>query len=70
MKESYLLSFEIVKLNLLLQTLDREGMSLIERLDAPGFASYLKKTSNTICGRHPIGDHLKEIFWKRMEMLM
>lgn len=38
-----------------IETLDKEGMDLIERLDAPGFASYLKKTSNTICGRHPIG---------------
>ena len=30
-------------------------MDLIECLDAPGFAGYLKKTGNTICGRHPIG---------------
>lgn len=27
---------------------------LIERIDATGFAEYLEKTRNTICGRHPI----------------
>ncbi|TYZ64563.1 hypothetical protein PybrP1_008630 [[Pythium] brassicae (nom. inval.)] len=34
--------------------LDHEGMKLIERIDATGFAEYLEKTRNTICGRHPI----------------
>ncbi|TMW56516.1 hypothetical protein Poli38472_006526 [Pythium oligandrum] len=34
--------------------LDREGMTHIERLDTVGFAEYLEKTENTICGRHPI----------------
>ena len=31
-----------------------QGMDLIEQLDPQGFAAYLKKYSNTICGRHPI----------------
>ena len=30
-------------------------MEIIERLDHEGFTAYLKKYSNTICGRHPIG---------------
>lgn len=30
-------------------------MSLIEMMDTAGFADYLKKFGNTICGRHPIG---------------
>ncbi|KAL4441218.1 hypothetical protein ABPG77_011455 [Micractinium sp. CCAP 211/92] len=33
--------------------LDRQGMSLIEAQDAQGFAAYLKRYGNTICGRHP-----------------
>jgi hypothetical protein len=31
-------------------------MDLIESLDPAGFAAYLKKLGNTICGRHPIGE--------------
>nr|CAG4648085.1 EOG090X09ZA [Moina brachiata]SVE93140.1 EOG090X09ZA [Moina brachiata] len=38
-----------------IQKLDQQGMSLIEMLDTAGFADYLKKYGNTICGRHPIG---------------
>ena len=30
-------------------------MEIIETLDHEGFTTYLKKYSNTICGRHPIG---------------
>jgi AmmeMemoRadiSam system protein B len=37
-----------------IEALDRRGMALIEALDAPGFAEYLQRTRNTICGRHPI----------------
>jgi len=44
-----------------IQALDRQGMDLIENLDAPGFASYLKKFGNTICGRHPIGVFLNMV---------
>ncbi|KAI9032304.1 cell motility mediator [Hyaloraphidium curvatum] len=38
-----------------IELLDRDGMDLIEQGDVQGFADYLKKTRNTICGRHPIG---------------
>jgi AmmeMemoRadiSam system protein B len=44
-----------------IEALDREGMELIESLDAPGFSSYLKKYGNTICGRHPIGVFLNMV---------
>eukprot|EP00741_Cyanophora_paradoxa_P013359 tig00020684_g12901.t1 len=37
-----------------IEALDRAGMELIARRDTAGFAEYLKKTQNTICGRHPI----------------
>lgn len=30
-------------------------MRLIEQLDYDAFQSYLRRTNNTICGRHPIG---------------
>ena len=35
--------------------LDHEGMRIIEEKDPAAFTAYLKKTGNTICGRHPIG---------------
>lgn len=38
-----------------IEALDREGMAAIEAVDAAGFAAYLRRTGNTICGRHPIG---------------
>jgi len=37
-----------------IEALDRRAMGLIEAQDARGFAAYLRATSNTICGRHPI----------------
>ncbi|XP_003744935.1 protein MEMO1 [Galendromus occidentalis] len=41
--------------------LDHDGMKLIEDLSPTSFASYLKSTGNTICGRHPIGVLLNSI---------
>ncbi|KAL2919763.1 hypothetical protein HK105_200680 [Polyrhizophydium stewartii] len=38
-----------------IERLDREGMSLIEGRNPAPFEAYLKRTRNTICGRHPIG---------------
>lgn len=38
-----------------IKALDFMGMEIIEQLDHAGFSAYLKKFSNTICGRHPIG---------------
>ncbi|UYV80390.1 MEMO1 [Cordylochernes scorpioides] len=38
-----------------IQKLDEMAMKIIEDLSPTGFVSYLKKYSNTICGRHPIG---------------
>ncbi|KAI9599248.1 memo-like protein-domain-containing protein [Syncephalis fuscata] len=37
-----------------IERLDREGMRLIEELDPRIFHDYLKRSRNTICGRHPI----------------
>uniref|UniRef100_A0A914VQV5 Protein MEMO1 n=1 Tax=Plectus sambesii TaxID=2011161 RepID=A0A914VQV5_9BILA len=37
-----------------IESLDREGMNAIERLEPQVFSDYLKRTQNTICGRHPI----------------
>ncbi|CAG8536965.1 7641_t:CDS:2 [Acaulospora morrowiae] len=38
-----------------IERLDHEGMTIIEHINHEEFASYLSKTKNTICGRHPIG---------------
>ncbi|CAG8533412.1 4178_t:CDS:2 [Funneliformis mosseae] len=38
-----------------IEKLDREGMDFIEKIDHKGYVSYLSKTKNTICGRHPVG---------------
>ncbi|KAL5282455.1 MEMO1 family protein [Megaselia abdita] len=38
-----------------IETLDKNGMDIIEKLSPPRFTEYLRKTNNTICGRHPIG---------------
>uniref|UniRef100_A0A7S0L3M3 Protein MEMO1 n=1 Tax=Coccolithus braarudii TaxID=221442 RepID=A0A7S0L3M3_9EUKA len=37
-----------------IEALDRQGMTLIEKQDAAGFAAYQQEFGNTICGRHPI----------------
>ncbi|GMI06082.1 hypothetical protein TrRE_jg13146, partial [Triparma retinervis] len=34
--------------------LDHEGMTEIEKCSPGGFVEYLRRTKNTICGRHPI----------------
>jgi len=38
-----------------IKSLDYEGMRIIETLNHEAFTAYLKRTGNTICGRHPIG---------------
>ncbi|XP_040564237.1 protein MEMO1 [Lepeophtheirus salmonis] len=38
-----------------ISNLDHKGMKIIESMDHDAFAAYLKKYSNTICGRHPVG---------------
>ncbi|KAJ1916317.1 hypothetical protein H4219_003845 [Mycoemilia scoparia] len=38
-----------------IENLDKEGMSSIETIVHKDFDAYLKKSKNTICGRHPIG---------------
>lgn len=49
-----------------IESLDRQGMDIIETIQPKDFNSYIDAYSNTICGRHPIGvllyaaAHLKE----------
>lgn len=38
-----------------IEALDREAISVLEGRQYARFADYLKRTRNTICGRHPIG---------------
>lgn len=38
-----------------IEDMDREAMNIIERCDIDEFHRYLRRTKNTICGRHPIG---------------
>jgi len=44
-----------------IEKLDRDGMSAVESGEPDTFYSYLKKTKNTICGRHPIGIFMQMI---------
>jgi len=44
-----------------IELLDRRGMDAIETQNPDNFSDYLKKYSNTICGRHPIGVLLQMI---------
>ena len=44
-----------VRIHQQIEEMDRAGMRIIKSKDADAFAAYLKKTGNTICGRHPIG---------------
>jgi len=37
-----------------IEALDRQGMDAIESMNGENFNKYLKKTKNTICGRHSI----------------
>ena len=51
---SYTYSFPNMPIHESIKRLDREAMDLIEDLDGEGFASYLQRSGNTICGREPI----------------
>jgi len=44
-----------------IEEMDKTGMSHIEMQDPGAFAKYLKQTSNTICGRHPISVWLHSV---------
>jgi len=44
-----------------IESLDKMGMDLIEKLDTSAYYGYLDRYSNTICGRHPIGILLNAI---------
>lgn len=44
-----------------IEEMDRAGMKHIEMQDPGAFAYYLKQTSNTICGRHPIAVWLNAV---------
>ncbi|XP_065175551.1 protein MEMO1-like [Sycon ciliatum] len=44
-----------------IECMDKEGMEIIESLNPRHFASYLLRTENTICGRHPIGVFLNAV---------
>jgi len=44
-----------------IQEIDNRGMDAISMQDPGAFATYLKETRNTICGRHPIGVWLQAL---------
>jgi AmmeMemoRadiSam system protein B len=44
-----------------IEEMDRAGMEHIALQDPGAFATYLKQTSNTICGRHPLGVWLQAV---------
>jgi hypothetical protein len=45
----------------MIEQLDRRGMDLIEAKEPGAFASYLRETNNTICGRHAVSVWLRSI---------
>jgi MEMO1 family protein len=45
----------------IIQQLDRRGMDLIEAKEPGAFASYLRETNNTICGRHAVSVWLRSV---------
>ena len=51
----------------MITSLDHEGMTQIESLKPGGFVDYLKRTKNTICGRHPIECFLYAVDEKERE---
>jgi AmmeMemoRadiSam system protein B len=44
-----------------IEEMDRAGMEHIALQEPGAFAAYLKETSNTICGRHPLGVWLQAV---------
>lgn len=46
-----------------IQQLDQQGMDLITMQEPGAFATYLKQTKNTICGRHAISVYLHAIHY-------
>jgi AmmeMemoRadiSam system protein B/AmmeMemoRadiSam system protein A len=41
------------------RVMDEQGMAFLARVDAAGFRDYLRKTGNTICGRHGLATLLE-----------
>ncbi|KAJ9076807.1 hypothetical protein DSO57_1022755 [Entomophthora muscae] len=54
LSEYHMASNHSLPIHTSIENLDREGMSKIEKCTHAHFDSYLKKTNNTICGRHPL----------------
>jgi AmmeMemoRadiSam system protein B len=50
-----------------IEEMDKEGMNLIAAGDPLAFVAYLKKTKNTICGRHPITIFMWAMHYAKIE---
>ncbi|XP_035207804.1 protein MEMO1-like [Stegodyphus dumicola] len=50
-----------------IEKLDEMGMNIIEEMSPTAFTAYLKKYGNTICGRHPIGVLLNNLYRNTLE---
>jgi MEMO1 family protein len=50
-----------IPIDQIIEQLDRRGMDLIEAKEPGAFASYLRETNNTICGRHAVSVWLRAI---------
>jgi len=51
-----------------IRELDHEGMKHIEMEEPGAFAKYLKKTRNTICGRHAVGVWLNAVHFNNPDV--
>lgn len=58
---SYQPTTDSMPLHQFIEQMDRKGMDLIQMKDPGAFASYLKETRNTICGRHAIAVWLNAV---------
>lgn len=50
-----------------IEKMDKEGMRLIAAGDPVAFVTYLKRTKNTICGRHPIAIFMWALHYSKAE---
>lgn len=58
---SYQPTADSIPIHQFIEQMDRKGMDLIQLKDPGAFASYLKETKNTICGRHAIAVWLNAV---------
>lgn len=65
---SYQPTGDSIHIHQFIEQMDRKGMELIQMKDPGAFATYLKETRNTICGRHAIAVWLNAVSESNLEI--